>query len=132
MTIIDFYFTYALLISNALLLAAAVLAILKFQRLQLSSSEFWNSPTGSVLREQSDQDTINQLNDDRLALLQEAVDRIERTNLEQDLPQTEILPFENAVRMAKAGASLEDLVRTCGLSNGEARLFLKVHARSAA
>lgn len=131
MTIPDSYSVYILLVSNALLVGAASLAIIGFQRQLKSSSKFWDSPTGSALQAQCDQSMINQINDERLAALQEAVDNFERVNVEAD-PPSEKLPFENAVRMAKAGASVDDLVRTCGLSHGEARLFMRVHSKSAA
>jgi len=128
----DAYSIYALLISNAVLLGAASLAILKFQRLLKSSSEFWDSPTGSALQAQSDQGQINQSTEERLETLQHAVENFERSNRESPVAPAEKLPFENAVRMAKAGASIDDLVRSCGLSKGEAGLFMRVHARSAA
>jgi len=123
---------YLLLTSNAILVAAATLAILKFQRLLKSSSEFWDSPNGTALQAQNDQGLINQVNDERLASLQETVDNIERNDMVRPLAPVEKLPFDNAVRMAEAGASLDDLVRTCGLSKVEARLFMRIHAKSAA
>jgi hypothetical protein len=132
MNITDAFPVYPLLVSNALLLAAATLAILKFQRLLKSSSEFWDSPNGSTLQAQNDQGLINRQTDERLALLQDALDSIKRSEVKNLPAPAEKLPFENAVRMAKAGASLDDLVRTCGLSKSEARLFMRIHAKSAA
>lgn len=131
MTTLDFYSFYALLVSNALLLGAAALVILKFQRKEKAAAQFWDSPTGSALQAQGEQDLINSETAERLAALQLAIERIEKANT-SPAPPTEKLPFDNAVRMAQAGASLDDLVRTCGLSHGEARLFMRVHARAAA
>ena len=132
MNMLDSYSIYALLISNALLLGAAALAIVRFQHKLESASKFWDSPTGSALQAQCDQSSINQITEERFASLQDAIHKIERINDVAHSPPTEKLPFENAVRMARAGASLDDLVRTCGLSRGEAQLFMRVHARSAA
>jgi len=129
---IDSYAYYALLFSNAVLLGAASIAILKFQRLLKSSAKFWDSPTGSVLQAQCNQGEINRSTDERLEILQGAIESIERNSREIPAAPAEKLPFENAVRMARAGASLDDLIRTCGLSKGEARLFMRVHAKSAA
>jgi len=42
------------------------------------------------------------------------------------------LPIENAVRMAKHGASIEDLMRSCGLNIGEAQLMRKLHGQTRA
>jgi len=120
------------LFSNAVLLGAASIAILKFQRLLKSSAKFWDSPTGSVLQAQCNQGEINRSTDERLEILQGAIESIERNSREIPAAPAEKLPFENAVRMARAGASLDDLIRTCGLSKGEARLFMRVHAKSAA
>ena len=41
------------------------------------------------------------------------------------------LPIENAVRMAKHGASIDDLIRNCGLNIGEAQLMRKLHGKAA-
>jgi hypothetical protein len=131
MIILESYSNYALLISNAMLLGAAALAIVRFQRQLRSASKFWDSPTGSALQAQCDQSMFNQATEERIASLQDTVARIEQINGNISQPP-EKLPFENAVRMAQAGASLEDLVRTCGLSHGEARLFMRIHAKSAA
>ncbi|MBT8085201.1 MAG: DUF2802 domain-containing protein [Woeseia sp.] len=38
------------------------------------------------------------------------------------------LPVEYAVRMARSGATVDDLVRGCGLNIGEAQLLLRMHA----
>ena len=45
-------------------------------------------------------------------------------NADSEVPP---LPYENAVRMARHGASIDDLTRTCGLSANEARLLMRVH-----
>ena len=40
------------------------------------------------------------------------------------------LPIDNAIRMAKQGASVADLTRSCGLNLGEAELMKKLHGRN--
>jgi hypothetical protein len=45
-------------------------------------------------------------------------------------PVTKVVPLENALRMAKNGASIEDLTRNCGLNIGEARLMQKLHGKA--
>ena len=45
---------------------------------------------------------------------------------------TPSMPIENALRMAKLGASIDDLTRNCGLNIGEARLMQKLHGKAQA
>jgi hypothetical protein len=40
------------------------------------------------------------------------------------------MPIEHAVRMARHGASVDDLTRNCGLNIGEARLMQKLHGQT--
>jgi len=120
---------YALLLSNALLVGAAALAVMKFQRLVDKQKAFWSSPTGAVLKEQTNHDVLLLEIDQRLSPL---LDRTESMSRDQliDTRSQQSLPIENAVRMAKHGASLKDLTRNCGLSDAEARLLMRVHAQS--
>ena len=128
MMIIDnIYSLYGLLISNSLLLAAATIAVLRLQRMLDCSDAFWDSLTGAHLKEQSDAASISQLVDKRFSSLQETVDDVIRKGSPLQGQITEKLPFENAVRMARHGASADDITRNCGLSKSEARLLMRVH-----
>ena len=49
---------------------------------------------------------------------------------EQPAPAERQLPIEHAVRMARHGASIDDLTRNCGLNIGEARLMQKLHGQT--
>lgn len=126
----DFVFT-ALLISNAMLLAAAVVAILKLQRAADDRDAFWKSPVGSTLRDQSDHDAVLRVLDARFAALETSIEQL-ATDDAPDPTGRDSLPYENAVRMVRHGASIDDLTRNCGLSASEARLLLRVHAGPAA
>jgi len=124
------YSLYALLFSNALLVSAAALAVMKLQRLVDKQKAFWSSPTGTVLTEQTDHDALLLAIDQRLSPLLNQIESMSREKPNDTRPQ-QSLPIENAVRMAKHGASLKDLTRNCGLSVTEARLLMRVHAQSA-
>ena len=63
----------------------------------------------------------------RIADLQRVVKTLADGDRELQAPVQPILPIENAVRMARQGASIEDLKRSCGLNVGEARLMQKLH-----
>lgn len=64
---------------------------------------------------------------EQIVALREALDPLpERlAQLEQRDPGS--LSFSQAARLAGMGASVEDLTRTCGLSQGEAQLMNRLH-----
>ena len=68
--------------------------------------------------------------DERFTSVQRAVEATSAAPAAEPRPLTQSLPIENAVRMAKQGASVEDLTRNCGLNVGEARLMQKLHRRA--
>lgn len=126
---------YTLICSTGLLLAAASIAILRFQKKTLDSQAFWNSPTGSAMKADDDnaKNERERLLEMRLAALQKTVDELSRREKVAEIPATVTsLPFENAARMARQGATVEELTRACGLSLGEARLVQRMHGRNVA
>ena len=137
MNIPDTTMLYLLLIANAVLLAAAAIAIVRTRRQMQRFEQFWNSPTGASLatREPEQVQPRPQANrhlERRVAELQSVV----RTLAKREPPTIKTadanLPIENAVRMARHGASIDELVRSCGLNIGEARLMQKLHSRAQA
>ena len=139
---------YLLLFSTAAMLAAACLTMLRFERRVRQFESFWASPTGASLAAglsataaTSKEDTATPAPDPaidkRLLELQRAV----RTLAERQLPAAgpksaeppapRAVPIENAVRMARLGASVEDLSRNFGLNVGEARLMQKMYGGKA-
>jgi hypothetical protein len=133
------YFLQLLLISNALLLAIACVALVRFERRWWRIEKFWQSPTGTALSESGDEKASEQMKatkrlEQRLGELQRTVKVMDMKAPEQRPPDTRNLPvglpIENAVRMARLGASIEDLTRNCGLNIGEARLMQKLHGKA--
>lgn len=132
-----------LLAANAMLLALACLALVRFERRCRRVEEFWDSPTGNALSggsgepESREQMRATQRLEKRLGELQRTVKVIELNrhrppSAEPAQPATERnLPIENAIRMARLGASVDELTRSCGLNIGEARLMQKLHRQSA-
>lgn len=140
--------TEILLVSNALLLAIALLMIVRFRRDVRAFMSFWHSPVGSSLADVGDTesdalpgapesgdrrrlaDTTTRL-EQQLLLLRRDMHRQSASGSgpESAAPGQPPLPIENAVRMARHGAGVEDLTRSCGLSLGEARLMLKLHGK---
>lgn len=138
---IDSYYATMLMIANGLLLCIACYAIVRFERRCKQIEEFWASPTGTAVAEaNSDQSTeqmrITQRLERRVGELQRTVKVMELNRDEHPAPKSEpkpaerSLPIENAQRMAKLGASIEDLTRSCGLNIGEARLMQKLHGKA--
>ncbi len=130
----DAYYVHLLLISNAVLLAIACYSTLRFERRCRQVESFWTSPTGSAL--EADHDT--RLQSKSTEKLEQRVGELQRTvkvmqiAAPKEVPQTERnLPIENAVRMARLGATVNDLTKSCGLNIGEARLLHKLHGSAA-
>jgi len=135
MIINDPTFIYLLVVSNAALLAAGCIAILRFQGQQQDHEQFWNSPTGSSLADTKHEDIerlaqSNRRLEKQLVELQSAVAALAHKEA-GSLPSAErSLPIENAIRMARKGASVDELTRSCGLNVGEARLMHKMHGNT--
>lgn len=128
---------YLLLISNALLAAAACLAIMRFQRFFRHLQQFWHTPVGSSLINQQEEEIRRSLRttqrlDKRVNEMQRAIKTLATRDADKQPSAERALPIDNAVRMIKHGASVEDLTRTCGLNFGEARLLQKLHGQTAA
>lgn len=119
---------YALFAANALMLAAAVLAILRFQRMCQESADFWNSPSGSAIHMDS---PTRKEHSERVVHEIEVLQKLVAKLCESEGPRAQSLPgklpLRRAVRMAKSGASIEDLTKGCGLNIGEARLMKTIH-----
>ena len=129
MIINDTYTLYALLVSNAFLLGAAAIAVLRLQNLVRNSKSFRNSSTGAAIQDENiDSEKITEIVNRRFSSLLKIVDERSERNRAVHSRKSGDLPYENAVRMAKHGASIDDLTRSCGLSKGEAQLIMRVHA----
>ena len=118
-----------LLASNVLLLGATAILLLRLQHVAEKEGAFWDSPTGFSMQGQAEQRELLKEIDQRFSVLIDVVH-----NLSNDKEPTESsrggVPYDNAVRMAKHGATLDDLTRTCGLNANEARLLMQVHSGS--
>lgn len=135
MITIDSYYLFILLAANALLLAIASVALSRFERRCKRIEEFWDSPTGTALADDGDEDVREQMLatrrlEQRLGELQRAVKVMEIKAPSQPTSVERSMPIENAVRMARQGASVEELTRNCGLNIGEARLMQKLHGKA--
>lgn len=127
MEIFSTYPLYALIVSNAALLCGATIALLRFERRVKESSSFWDSPTGaSVAAAGNSEAALSGFLERRLAMLQQ---QIEELGLQKAPAPPAELPFAYATRMAKHGASVEDLTRTCGLKKAEAQLMRRLYSR---
>ena len=130
------YYVYVLLGANAVLLAIASVAVLRFERRWKRIEQFWGSPTGTALSDSADDERWAQVEatrslEKRLGELQRTVKIMDLNSPKETPPVERNLPIENAIRMARMGASVEDLTRTCGLNFGEASLMQKLHGKAA-
>lgn len=122
-------------IGMTLVLGLAAVSLCRFERRCRDVQRFWNSPTGNALADKSGSTEALSLELTNLRttvqMLQEAIDQLQQTPDAQSAEPDRRLPFDNAVRMAKSGATTDDLRKTCGLNIGEAHLLRKLHAARA-
>ena len=147
------YFLFLLLASNAALVAISCFALFRFERRWRRIEDIWNSAADTALSVSADEDVIAQLEasqKQQVSQRHEATQRLEASQrLERHIGELQravkvmgtrgpekapalarAVPIENAVRMARLGASIEDLTRNCGLNLGEARLLQKMHGKA--
>lgn len=123
------YSLYGLLVANVALLFAASRALFRFECLMRRNRAFWEGRTDSELRAKTHPDAVlSGFLEHRLALLQQRVEELADRPIPTSTNQASELPFEHAARMAKFGASVEELTRTCGLNEAEAKLTYRIHA----
>lgn len=137
MITLEAHYVYLLLGSNAIMLALACLSFARFENRCKEIEKFWASPTGTALDDDKTDETSEQLQtlqrlDKRVGELLRALKLVEINKSKTQTPPVERqLPIENAVRMARLGASIDDLTKNCGLNFGEAQLMQKLHGQAA-
>lgn len=131
MNIPDDQFLQFLIVANAVLLAAGAIAVGRFCWRFERMTRFWHSPTGAAIADKAAQHERQQILavlrlERQLAGLQQKIETLADVKPSVNAAPQQ-LPIDNAIRMAKNGASIEELTRTCGLNIGEARLMQKLH-----
>jgi hypothetical protein len=132
---IDLYYlsNYALPIANVLLVAAAALAIVRVQRVLKGKAIYSRLWAGNAIeKEIATLTEQSRLVSARLSAMQETIERLGRIERLLVGPVSRELPMEHAARLAKDGASVDELTRHCGLNIGEARLIRRLHGRAEA
>lgn len=128
MMIIDDQFALnALILANAVLLAAVAMAILRLERQRAAAAAFWETPVGASLKAEGDNAEMRRIFEARFAHLEELLEKLSADET-ANASSRDALPYRNAVRMVRHGAGIDDLTRNCGLSVSEARLLMRVHA----
>ena len=137
MDTVNYYSFAQMLIANAVVLATAGIALIRMSRQIDRFEQFWRSPTGAALADRRAEELrqhqllIREL-EHRILELQASIDTLAtRPSGTTREPAERQLPLDNAVRMVRNGASVEDLTRNCGLNYGEARLMKKLHGQTA-
>ena len=130
----------AVILSNALILSAAAIALVRFERRVRHDRKFWESLNGAALQDsvepQSNEEAVlSGCLERRLAVMHQRLNELSMQLDEVSATPTPAQPQQkshfmgHAVRMAKNGAGADDLVRVCGLSPAEARLVHKLHGQ---
>lgn len=137
MITLEAHYIYLLIVSNAIMLALACFCFTRFENRCKQIEEFWASPTGNAVADDDNDDAREQMRmtqqlDKRVGELQRTVKVMEiaKVKVSSAPPVERNLPIENAVRMARLGATVQDLTKSCGLNIGEARLMQKLHGKA--
>lgn len=130
---IDFYYLveFALPVANVCLLGAAIMAVGRLQRVLAGKAIYSRLAAGNAIEAQvADIDEHCRIVSERLGEIQDQIERF--SHLERLLigPVSREFPMEHAARLAKSGASVEELTKNCGLSIGEARLIQRLHGQA--
>jgi len=119
---------YLLLVANAALIVAAAFALMRAERAINEPKEFWASPTGQAMRDAQSGRTEHRELLEQVDGLRAAVSDIRKQATEVPPERVVDISLGRAVRLAKRGASVDELARNCGLNRGEAELMRRLHA----
>ena len=123
---------YLLLVANAALIVAATFALMRAERAINEPKEFWASPTGQAMRDAQSGRTEHRELLRRVEGLRAAVCDIQKQANEAPAERVVDISLGRAMRLAKRGASVDELAKNCGLNRGEAELMRRLHAESPA
>lgn len=131
-------YIYALLAANTLVLTGGLLLVLRLRRLCKLHEKSLDCPPAIALAE-PDAPAADSVQKQMIALMRMEkqlltlrAELAAQANARRDVSTRErVLPLDNAVRMARNGASVDDLTRSCGLNIGEAQLIRKMHGAAA-
>ena len=124
---------FAILAGKAFVLILGTIVLLsmwrQMRRVEQYLSELKQVPAPEEQPDTSKQQLIANLRlDKRISELQQQIAALPATEQKSGVdPVSRPLPIENATRMARHGASVEELTRTCGLNVGDAELLKKLH-----
>lgn len=121
---------YLLILANAAIVVAATFAVLRVEKALDDSKGFWSSPSGAALSggyaDAAERDRLLR----EIRALQQSVEVLRSGAEPRATGRVVDMSFGRAVRMAKSGATVDELVETCGLSLGEAQLLQRLHGRA--
>ncbi len=131
-------YIYALLAANTLVLTGGLLMILRLRRLCRLHEKSLQCPPAIALADpdprvdDSAQKQLLALMRMEKQLLTLRAEMAAHASVRGEVAaNARVLPLDNAVRMAKKGASIDELTRSCGLNIGEAQLIRKMHGSAA-
>lgn len=131
-------YIYVLLAANTLVLTGSLLLVLRLRRLCKDHERLLDCPPAVALAEPDDgasarvQKQMTALLRVEKQLLTLRAELAAHATTQSEITSNErVLPLDNAVRMARNGASIDELTRSCGLNIGEAQLIRKLHGTTA-
>ena len=127
MMISEIQLLYVLHGATALLVAAAGIAIVRFQKKFRDSAAFWASPTGTFIHAEAHGGESNDAIAVQLAELRQLLESLAARDRSSPSVVSGESRFGNAVKLAKQGVTPGELTKHCGLNIGEAQLLIRLH-----
>jgi hypothetical protein len=128
---IDLYelFQLSLSVANALVLVAAIVAIFWVHRVLCGKAIHSRLAAGTAIEAEIAALTANGRRvASQLQEMQKTIDSLAILERLLEEPASRGLPMERATTLARSGATVDELTRSCGLSIGEARLMRRLHS----
>jgi hypothetical protein len=125
--------SYAVPLANLVVLAIAIMIFWRVQRALGGKAIYSQLAAGAAIETQiSALGLRGEMVSTQLTELQDRIEQLANLEVLRADPAAHGLPLERATTLAKSGASVDELTRTCGLTIGEARLIRRMHSGAAA
>ena len=123
---------HALMFAIAVLLTAAATALARIERYLRHGVEFSRNQQAEQVAVAEVTEGADNTVARRFASLEESLENVSSRQEELATVSRSEKSYENAVRLAKTGAGVEQITKNFGISKGEAQLLVRLHAAQAA
>ncbi|MEJ6654801.1 MAG: DUF2802 domain-containing protein [Pseudomonas sp.] len=109
-------------------LVGTVLAIRRLGRQQIEQDARNDARLGKLTQNLAEYQQSHIRMGEELVTLRSKISQLENKQQRFEQQDVQTMPYNQASRLVGMGASLDDLMQSCGLTRSEAELMLKLHA----